>query len=172
MGSSPASPVESQAEKPKPGQGFFKGGVKGRTDGLGRLLPIRNKPGRRAESCSRGRKSTDKREGAAREAVLFSSLTAQKHYRYSALQLNLKHFSRSDARARCKRVACDHPAFHASPMHDTLREPMLRIMARIDVLCLEDPCGGSQRWIDDLPREGILIGRDREQNPCAAGVYR
>jgi hypothetical protein len=49
-------------------------------------------------------------------------------------------------------------------MHDTVREPMLRIMARIDVLCLEDPCGGSHRWADDLSREGILIGRDRVQN--------
>jgi hypothetical protein len=46
-----------------------------------------------------------------------------------------------------------------------VREPMLRIMARIDVLCLEDPCGGSHRWVDDLSREGILIGRDRERTP-------
>jgi hypothetical protein len=46
-----------------------------------------------------------------------------------------------------------------------VREPMLLIMARIDVLCLEDPCGGSHRWVDDLSREGILIGRDRERTP-------
>ena len=108
----PPAPLSHRQKNPSRDKGFSKEGGKGRTDGLGRLLPIRNKPGRRAESCSRGRKSTDKREGAAREAELFSSLTAQKHCCYSALQLNLKNFSRSDARARCKPVACDHPALH------------------------------------------------------------
>ena len=41
---------------------------------------------------------------------------------------------------------------------------MLRIMARIDALYLEDPCSGSRRMVADLAREGIPISRDRVQN--------
>ena len=41
---------------------------------------------------------------------------------------------------------------------------MLRIMARIDALYLEDPCSGSRRMVDYLAREGIPISRDRVRN--------
>ena len=43
-------------------------------------------------------------------------------------------------------------------------ESMLRIMARIDALALEDPCSGSRRMVDYLDREGIPISRDRLRN--------
>jgi putative transposase len=45
-----------------------------------------------------------------------------------------------------------------------VRESTLRIMARIDVLYLEDPCSGSRRMVDYLAREGIPISRDRARN--------
>ena len=45
-----------------------------------------------------------------------------------------------------------------------VRESTLRIMARIDVLYLEDPCSGSRRMVDYLARDGIPISRDRVRN--------
>lgn len=45
-----------------------------------------------------------------------------------------------------------------------VRESTLRIMARIDVLYLEDPCSGSRRMVDYLSRDGIPISRDRVRN--------
>jgi len=45
-----------------------------------------------------------------------------------------------------------------------VREPTLRIMARIDALYLEDPCSGSRRIVEYLAREGIPISRDRVRN--------
>jgi putative transposase len=45
-----------------------------------------------------------------------------------------------------------------------VRESTLRIMARIDVLYLEDPCNGSRRMVDYLARDGIPISRDRVRN--------
>ena len=45
-----------------------------------------------------------------------------------------------------------------------VRESALRIMARIDVLYLEDPCSGSRRMVDYLARDGIPISRDRVRN--------
>lgn len=44
------------------------------------------------------------------------------------------------------------------------RKSTLRIMAGIDALYLEDPCGGSRRMVDDLAREGIPIGPDGIQS--------
>jgi len=41
---------------------------------------------------------------------------------------------------------------------------MLRGMASIDVLCLEDPCSDRRRIVDYLAREGIIISRDQERN--------
>jgi len=41
---------------------------------------------------------------------------------------------------------------------------MLRIMARIDSLYLEDPCSGSHRIVEYLARERIPISRDRVRN--------
>jgi putative transposase len=38
-----------------------------------------------------------------------------------------------------------------------VRESTLRIMARIDVLYLEDPCSGSRRMVGYLARDGIPI---------------
>jgi len=46
----------------------------------------------------------------------------------------------------------------------SVRESTLRIMARIDVLYLEDPCSGSRRMVDYLARDGIPISRDRVRN--------
>ncbi len=37
-------------------------------------------------------------------------------------------------------------------------------MARIDALCLEDPCSGSRRMVGYLARDGIPISRDRVRN--------
>ncbi len=45
-----------------------------------------------------------------------------------------------------------------------MRESTLRIMARIDALCLEDPATGSRRMVDDLANESIQISRDRVRN--------
>jgi len=45
-----------------------------------------------------------------------------------------------------------------------VRESILRIMARIDVLYLEDPCSGSLRVVDYLARDRIPISRDRVRN--------
>jgi putative transposase len=43
-------------------------------------------------------------------------------------------------------------------------ESTLRIMAKVDVLYLEDPCSGSRRMVDYLARDGIPISRDRVRN--------
>jgi len=46
----------------------------------------------------------------------------------------------------------------------SVRESTLRIMARIDVLYLEDPCSGIRRMVDYMARDGIPISRDRVRN--------
>jgi len=38
------------------------------------------------------------------------------------------------------------------------------IMARINALCLEDPCSGGRRMVGYLAREGIPNSRDRVRN--------
>ena len=43
-------------------------------------------------------------------------------------------------------------------------ESTLQIMARIDALCLEDPCSDSRRMAEYLAREEIPISRDRVRN--------
>jgi len=84
----------------------------------------------------------------------------------------------SDARELRKLVDHDHPDLSVSRQcvllglaRSTLyyrpipvRESTLRIMARIDVLYLEDPCSGSRRMVDYLARDGIPISRDRVRN--------
>ena len=45
-----------------------------------------------------------------------------------------------------------------------VRQSTLRIMGRIDVLYLEDPCNGSRRMVEYLAREGIPFIRDRVRN--------
>ena len=45
-----------------------------------------------------------------------------------------------------------------------VRESSLRIMARIDLLSLDDPCSGSRRMVGYLAREAIPISRDRVRN--------
>jgi putative transposase len=89
-----------------------------------------------------------------------------------------KSLSCSDARELRKLVNHDHPDLSVSRQcvllglaRSTLyyrpipvRESTLRIMARIDVLYLEDPCNGSRRMVDYLARDGIPISRDRVRN--------
>ena len=89
-----------------------------------------------------------------------------------------KSLSCSDARELRKLVDHDHPDLSVSRQcvllglaRSTLyyrpipvRESTLRIMARIDVLYLEDPCSGSRRMVDYLAREGIPSSRDRVRN--------
>ncbi len=41
---------------------------------------------------------------------------------------------------------------------------LLLIMAKIDVLYLEDPCSNSRRMVNYLARDGIQISRDRVRN--------
>ena len=89
-----------------------------------------------------------------------------------------KSLSCSDARELRKLVDHDHPdlsvnrqcvllglaraTLYCRPI--PVRESTLRIMARIDVLYLEDPCSGSHRMVDFLARDGIPISRERVRN--------
>jgi putative transposase len=89
-----------------------------------------------------------------------------------------KSLSCSDARGLRKLVDHDHPELSVSrqcmPLglpRSTLyyrptpvRDSTLRIMARIDVHYLEDPCSGSRRMVGYLARDGIPISRDRVPN--------
>ena len=110
-----------------------------------------------SELFTRGRKTKDKEEGQAKESELFQQI--------GRLQIELewlkKSLSCSDARDIRKLVDHDHPKFSVSRQcvllglaRSTLyyrsipvREPTLRIMARIDFLYLEDPCSGSRRIV-------------------------
>ncbi len=93
------------------------------------------------------------------------------------LELLKKNLSCSDARALSKLVDHDHPELSVVAVQtagastiDALRWPIsigesaLRLMARIDVLYLEDPCSDSCGVVDDLAREGIPSCRDRSSN--------
>jgi putative transposase len=89
-----------------------------------------------------------------------------------------KSLSCSNVRELRKQVDHDHPELSISRQYPLLGLPRstlyyrptpvpastLRVMARIDVLDLEDPCSGSRRMVDYLAREGIPISRDRVQN--------
>jgi len=89
-----------------------------------------------------------------------------------------KNLSCSDTRERRKLVDHDHPELSINRQcallglpkstlyyrPTAMREPTLRIMARIDALYLEDPCSGSRRMVDYLARERIPISRDRVRN--------
>ena len=89
-----------------------------------------------------------------------------------------KNLSCSDARELRKLVDHDHPELSVSRQcvllglpRSTLdyrprpvRESMLRIMARIDALYLEDPCSGRRRMVAYLARDGIPISRHRMRN--------
>ena len=89
-----------------------------------------------------------------------------------------KNLSCSDAHELRKLVDHDHPELSVSRPcallglpRSTLyyrptpvRESTVHIMARIDSLCLEDPCSGSRRMVEHLAREGIPISRDRVRN--------
>ena len=127
-----------------------------------------------SELFIRGKQTKDKDEGQAKEAELFQQI--------GRLQMELewlkKSLSCSDARELRKLVDHDHPDLSVSRQcvllglaRSTLyyrpipvRESTLRIMARIDVLSLEDPCSGSRRMVDYLARDGIPISRDRVRN--------
>jgi len=127
-----------------------------------------------SELFTRGKKSKDKEEGQAKEAELFQPI--------GKLQMELewlkKILSSSNARELRKLVDHDHPELSVSRQcallglpRSTLyyrptpvREPTLRIMARINALYLEDPCSGSRRIVEYLAREGIPISRDRVRN--------
>ena len=126
-----------------------------------------------SELFTRGKKSKDKEKGEVKEAELFQQI--------GTLQMELEWFKKSlicfDARELCKLVDHDHPRISISrqcallglprsTLYDwptPMRESTLKIMARIDVRYLEDPCSGSRRMVDDLARERILISRDRVQ---------
>jgi putative transposase len=118
-----------------------------------------------SELFTRGKKSKDQNEGQAKEAELFQQI--------GRLQMELewlkKYLSCSDARELRKRVDHDHPKLSISRQcallglpRSTLyyqptpvRESTLRIMARIDVLYLEDPCSGSS-----VPPRQSSLGED------------
>jgi putative transposase len=63
---------------------------------------------------------------------------------------------------QCALLGLARSALYYRPI--PVRESTLRIMARIDVLYLEDPCSGSRRMVDYLSRDGIPISRDRVRN--------
>ena len=127
-----------------------------------------------SELFIRGKQTKDKDEGQAKEAELYQQI--------GRLQMELewlkKSLSYSDARELRKLVDHDHPDLSVSrqcvllglarstPYYrpTPVRESTLRIMARIDVLYLEDPCSGSRRMVDYLARDGIPISRDRVRN--------
>ena len=117
------------------------------------------------ELFTRGKQSKDKEEVQAKEAELFQQI--------GKLQMELEwlkeNLSCSDARELRKLVDHDHPELSVSRQCVLLglprsslycrpapvRESMLRIMARIDSLYLEDRCSGSRRMVAYLAREGI-----------------
>jgi putative transposase len=127
-----------------------------------------------SELFTSGKKSKDKEEGQVKEVELFQQI--------GRLQMELewlkKSLSCSEAHELRKLVDHDHPELSISRQcvllglpRSTLyyrptpvRESTLRIMARIDVLSLEDPCCGSRRMVNYLAREGIPISRDRTRN--------
>ena len=127
-----------------------------------------------SERFIKGKQTMDKDEGQAKEAELFQQI--------GRLQMELewlkKSLSCSDARELRKLVDHDRPDLSVSRQCVLLglaqatlyyrpipvRESTLRIMARIDVLYLEDPCSGSRRMVDYLARDGSSISRDRVRN--------
>jgi putative transposase len=126
------------------------------------------------ELFTRGKQTKDKEDGQAKESELFQQI--------GRLQMELewlkKSLSCSDAHELRKLVDHDHPELSVSRQglllglpRSTLyyrptpvRESMLRIMARIDALYLEDPCSGSRRMVAYLARDEIPISRDRMRN--------
>lgn len=106
-----------------------------------------------SELLTRGKKSKDKEEGQAKEAELFQQI--------GKLQMELEWLKKISA--ALTPMNCESWSIHyyrPAPV----RESMLRIMARIDALALEDPCSGSRRMVDYLDRKGIPISRDRVRN--------
>ena len=72
------------------------------------------------------------------------------------------HLDISVSRRQCVLLGLARSTLYYRPI--PVRESTLRIMARIDVLYLEDPCSGSRRMVDYLARDGIPISRDRVRN--------
>jgi len=111
-----------------------------------------------------------------------SSTASQEPDGYGRLQMELewlkKSHSCSDTRELRKLVDHDHPGLSVirqcallglprSTLYyqpTPVRESSLRIMARIDLLSLDDPCSGSRRMVGYLAREAIPISRDRVRN--------
>jgi len=127
-----------------------------------------------SELFTRGKKTQSNEEGQAKEAELFQQI--------GKLQMQLewlkKNLSCSDAHERRKLVDPNHGQLTINRQCQLLglarsthyykpvavRDSPLAIMARIDVIYLEDPSSGSPRIVHYLAREGIPISRDRVRN--------
>ena len=60
---------------------------------------------------------------------------------------------------QCELLSISRSTLYYKPCITSLEN--LAIMRRMDEMYLEDPTGGTRRFVDDLALAGVLIGRDK-----------